>query len=61
MEILIGLVVGILIGMLLLVFVVKAKNAFVKKQEQELLQLNQTILQLRNEKSAIEVENAKND
>ena len=55
MEILIGLVVGILIGMLLLVFVVKAKNAFVKKQEQDILQLNQTILQLRNEKSAIEV------
>ena len=59
MEIFIGLVIGILIGMLLLVFVVKAKNGLVKKQEQDILQLNQSISQLRSEKSAIEIENAK--
>lgn len=59
MEILIGLVVGILIGMLLLVFAVKAKNVLVKKHEQDIQQLNQTLLQLRTEKSVIEVENAK--
>ena len=59
MEIFIGLVIGILIGMLLLVFVVKAKNGLVKKQEQDILQLNQTLSQLRSEKSAIDIENAR--
>ena len=59
MEIFIGLVIGILIGALLLAFIVKAKNSLVKKQEQDILQLNQTISKLREDKSAIEIENAK--
>ena len=59
MEIFIGLVIGILIGLLLLVFVVKAKNGMVKKQEQDILQLNQAISKLREDKSSIEIENAK--
>ncbi len=59
MEIFIGLVIGILIGALLLAFIVKAKNSLVKKQEQDILQLNQTISKLREDKSSIEIENAK--
>lgn len=59
MEILIGLVVGILIGMLLLIYMVKVKNSVAKKHEEEIVRLNKSLLQLTEEKNDIEVENAK--
>lgn len=58
MEILIGLVVGVLIGLFLLLIIFRAKNVQVKRQELDIQQLNQTISQLLAEKSAIEIENA---
>jgi DNA recombination protein RmuC len=59
MEILIGLVVGIVIGVLLLIYIVKVKNSVAKKQEEEIVRLNKSLLQLTEEKNDIEVENAK--
>lgn len=58
MQVAIGFGIGIAVMMLLLLFVVKAKNALVKKQEEEIAYLNQSLLQLREDKTNIEVKNA---
>ncbi|MBR2475051.1 MAG: DNA recombination protein RmuC, partial [Bacteroidaceae bacterium] len=58
MEIAIGLGIGIAVMTLLLLVVVKAKNTLVKKQEKEIDNLNQSLLQLRDEKSRAEISNA---
>ncbi len=58
MEIAIGLGIGIAVMALLLMVVVKAKNTLVKKQEEEIDSLNQSLLQLRDEKSRAEISNA---
>lgn len=58
MEILIGLVIGIVIMTLLHIYLVKVKNALVKKQEEEIECLNQSLFQLREKKNEIEIKNA---
>lgn len=58
MQIAIGLGIGIAVMALLLLVVVKAKNTLVKKQEKEIDNLNQSLLQLRDEKSRAEISNA---
>ncbi len=58
MQIAIGLGIGIAVMALLLMVVVKAKNTLVKKQEEEIVSLNQSLLQLREEKSRAEISNA---
>ena len=58
MEIAIGLGIGIAVMALLLMVVVKAKNTLVKKQEEEIVSLNQSLSQLREEKSRAEISNA---
>lgn len=58
MEILIGLVIGIVIMTLLHIYLVKVKNALVKKQEEEIECLNQSLSQLREKKNEIEIKNA---
>ncbi|MBE6299994.1 MAG: DNA recombination protein RmuC [Bacteroidales bacterium] len=58
MQITIGLGIGIAVMTLLLLVVVKAKNTLVKKQEKEIDNLNQSLLQLRDEKSRAEISNA---
>lgn len=58
MQIAIGLGIGIAVMTLLLLVVVKAKNTLVKKQEEEIVSLNQSLLQLRDEKSRAEISNA---
>ena len=58
MQIAIGLGIGIAVMTLLLLVVVKAKNTLVKKQEKEIDNLNQSLLQLRDEKSRAEISNA---
>lgn len=58
MQIAIGLGIGIALMALLLLVVVKAKNTLVKKQEEEIDSLNQSLLQLRDEKSRAEISNA---
>ncbi len=58
MQIAIGLGIGIAVMTLLLMVVVKAKNTLVKKQEKEIDNLNQSLLQLRDEKSRAEISNA---
>lgn len=58
MQIAIGLGIGIALMTLLLLVVVKAKNTLVKKQEEEIDNLNQSLLQLRDEKSRAEISNA---
>ncbi len=58
MQIAIGLGIGIAVMALLLMIVVKAKNTLVKKQEEEIVSLNQSLSQLRDEKSRAEISNA---
>lgn len=58
MQIAIGLGIGIALMALLLLVVVKAKNTLVKKQEEEIVSLNQSLSQLREEKSKAEISNA---
>ena len=58
MEIAIGLGIGIALMALLLMVVVKAKNTLVKKQEEEIVSLNQSLSQLREEKNKAEISNA---
>ena len=58
MQIAIGLGIGIALMALLLLVVVKAKNTLVKKQEEEIVSLSQSLSQLREEKSKAEISNA---
>ncbi|MBR4119520.1 MAG: DNA recombination protein RmuC [Bacteroidales bacterium] len=58
MQIAIGLGIGIAVMTLLLLVVVKAKNTLVKKQEEEIVSLNQSLSQLREEKNKAEISNA---
>lgn len=58
MQIAIGLGIGIAVMALLLLVVVKAKNTLVKKQEEEIVSLSQSLSQLRDEKSRAEISNA---
>lgn len=58
MEIVIGLIIGIVIMTLLLIYLVKAKNSLVKKQEEEIKQLNQSLMRSIADKNEIEVRNA---
>ncbi len=58
MQIAIGLGIGIAVMTLLLLVVVKVKNTLVKKQEEEIDNLNKSLLQLRDEKSRAEISNA---
>ena len=58
MQIAIGLGIGIAVMTLLLMVVVKAKNTLVKKQEEEIVSLSQSLSQLREEKSKAEISNA---
>lgn len=58
MQIAIGLGIGIALMALLLLVVVKAKNTLVKKQEEEIVSLNQSLSQLREEKNKAEISNA---
>lgn len=58
MQIAIGLGIGIALMALLLMVVVKGKNTLVKKQEEEIVSLNQSLSQLREEKNKAEISNA---
>lgn len=59
MELIAGLVSGIITGVILLLIVVKGKNTHLKNQNQTIEKLNNALAEANREKSALQIENAK--